>query len=707
MKSSVREFKKVIGVVFFSFVFLIGSVAYLYTLQTEVGKLNILRTFNYEIQSNIKNLFQDLHVARESFLYGNKNGLAKANRLYSELLQEVYSFEEMILIPEYFDKNTLEKKLSDLSHAKLLLQKNQNSVPSKIDDLIERGALSGSGYYYHSGKDGYFFNREKVDNTFRGLFSIVIDKHAEKSVRLLYELRLLSGLLICHVLFIAFFCGLKFVAFYKNMILPVEKIYKELSNTPYTGGGFPINSHYLEMNKLHESIQSGFEENNKLITELKQSANTINQLNFEIKNKLINKSNFLSMVSHDIRTPLNSVIVGLSLIDSKDFSPYLKREFIDISNGCQYLLNFVNSLMSFSKLDNPNEFVVPEVISTIFLEEWILEISSLLTPWAKRYNIKCYIYIGNGFPESFNSNSNVLSQVVVNIANNAVMHSKASVIRIKLSYDASKSTVSVSIIDFGIGIKNVLSSKIFNQYESSSSSKGNGLGLFISKSLIENLGGSISVFSSFGRGTKFSFTLPIDIPEHTLLLQLDNRKQHNRNRGYIGRYFSDDFDEATFDDHSCLHPFMNLNLFEQLPSVKKEMTNLSNVRILIAEDVPMNVRLMKKVVKKFNFNACFASNGIQVLEIIEEENVDIILMDIQMPLMGGLEATKLIKSSALFSGITIIGLSAQADPKTEAKCLEAGMLMLMSKPFDVSKLTEIINSISDIKRKASLAINYD
>jgi PAS domain S-box-containing protein len=397
------------------------------------------------------------------------------------------------------------------------------------------------------------------------------------------------------------------------------------------------------------------------ITDVKKTEQELKRAkeNAEMANRT--KSDFLAFVSHEIRTPMSGVIGVTDLLLETSLNSKQKYlvDMIRISGENMMLL--LNDILDFSKLEY-GKFKLE--INTLSLSETIEESIKLFAPAALEKKIGMSYNIKRGVPGFIKTDNKRLKQILANLLSNAIKYTEHGDIELKVE-TKKKLPDSIELVfsvkDSGIGISDELQKKLFTPYEQDEEKitrkyQGTGLGLAICKKMTELLGGNIWVESRKGAGTTFFFTIKAGLSEE----------------------FSSFFESDRLKN-----------------TVKREASLLSEkypFRILIAEDNMINRKLMLKILESFGYSAMVATNGREVLEIIENEPVDLIFMDIQMPEIDGFEATKII-----FEKIPgkdrpkIIALTANALEGDRERCLEAGMDDYMSKPIRKDDLYNIID----------------
>ncbi|MCW7460861.1 ATP-binding protein [Leptospira limi] len=371
------------------------------------------------------------------------------------------------------------------------------------------------------------------------------------------------------------------------------------------------------------------------------------------------KTDFLASMSHEIRTPLNAILGMADTLAETNLSEEQVEYLTVLRNSGKALYNIINDILDLSRIESGKL----EIESIEFsIRDLLKETISLFLMKAKAKGIKIYYTVSENISETIKGDSTRIQQILINLIGNAMKFTEKGSISVNASLDKSNKVLKLEVEDTGIGIPNEKLHSIFEsftQVDSSTTRKygGTGLGLTITKKLILMMKGDIFVESELGKGSKFS----IHIPYEGLVHRDSNIHQH----------------------------WLDLEL--------PEPENFPKCKILLAEDSEENVFIIKTFLRKYPIELVIAKNGKDALEKFQNEKFDIVLMDMQMPEMDGLEATKEIRSYEQNQNIDsllmvpIIAISANVQKEDISKSFLAGITSYLSKPVRKLEILKLIH----------------
>ena len=369
------------------------------------------------------------------------------------------------------------------------------------------------------------------------------------------------------------------------------------------------------------------------------------------------KDQFLANMSHEIRTPLNGVvgITGL-LLGNPQIEPEQKELLQDLDFSAHHLLRILNDILDLTRIKENRlkfqsvDFELPKFLNNLF---------RLLFESAEEKGLDFITDLDNKIPTFANGDPDRLGQIILNIAGNAIKFTEEGSVGINtrlLSKKNEMPLIQFEIVDTGIGIPEENMDHIFELFTQSDAGVnrkygGSGLGLPIAKSLIEQFGGTLAIESTVGLGSTFRFTIQLETAKGTTPVPLEQKTSP----------------------------------IEEPRAASKPLD------ILLVEDNVMNQKVASRNLEKFGFRTHITANGQEALEVLDERGFDLILMDINMPVMDGIETTRRIRSSASpYKDIKIMAWTASVLNDDTQAILAAGMDGFISKPFKPQELYDKI-----------------
>jgi PAS domain S-box-containing protein len=375
------------------------------------------------------------------------------------------------------------------------------------------------------------------------------------------------------------------------------------------------------------------------------------------------KTDFLATMSHEIRTPMNGVIGMAHLMLDTPLTSTQRGYLGTIRSSGQALLTIINDILDFSKMEaGKMELLHEDFDVRTVLEESI----ELVTPAAAQKQLHLSLDIGE-IPQTVVGDAGRLRQVLLNLLSNAVKFTPHGSVRLSLSQDpAGENSLRFSVHDTGIGLSPAQQASLFEPFVQADRSTtrsfgGTGLGLSIAKRLVELMGGQIGVASRLGDGSTFWFSLPL----------LPGKAR-------------DEQPQSSFAETRQAKSRSFKNIFAG-----------SRARVLVADDVVSNQLVAKGILRELGLRSDAVSDGVGAVTALESIPYDLILMDVHMPQMDGLEATKRIRASTSNPGsqnhrLPIIALTASAMPGDRQKFVDAGMDDFVSKPIIPAELVKAL-----------------
>ncbi len=399
------------------------------------------------------------------------------------------------------------------------------------------------------------------------------------------------------------------------------------------------------------------------ITERRQTEREIVEATEAAENASRTKSEFLANMSHEIRTPLNTVIGATGLLAETNLDEEQMKLVDMMHSSGESLLVLINDILDISRIEAGK--ITLEKIS-FDLSVLISRICDTLSVRSSQKNLEMTYEIKSGVPDILVGDPNRLRQIIVNLIGNSIKFTERGSIRVfieNIKTSEKISTLKFSISDTGIGIPSAKLESIFNTFTQADASVtrkfgGTGLGLAISRKLVNLMHGDISVESKAGEGTTFSFTAEFDNP-------------------------GEDGDETTE--------------IKDQDNTEIEAKDLGSLSILLVDDSSDNRFLINAFLRKKSCLIVEAENGTIAVELFPSEKWDIILMDMQMPVMDGYQATRKIREIEKEKGIEhtpIIALTAHSINTEVKKCLDAGCDVHLAKPVSKDDLLKLIKEIT-------------
>ncbi len=368
------------------------------------------------------------------------------------------------------------------------------------------------------------------------------------------------------------------------------------------------------------------------------------------------KGQFLANMSHEIRTPMNGVI-GMAYLALKTDLNARQRDYIEkIRFAGEHLLGIIDDILDFSKIE-AGKLEIDTVAFT--LDHVIQTVTTVVAPKAASKELALVFEIDPTLPPALQGDPLRLGQVLINYTNNAIKFSERGSITVrvlKLEDRLDICLLRFEVTDTGIGLAPAEAAKLFQSFQQADTSTtreygGTGLGLAICKQLAQLMGGQVGVDSEAGRGSCFWFTARV----------------------------------GKLDAMPAAHAGVQERTARPAP-----IPDLHGARILLVEDNTFNQQIALEMLEEAGCTVCVAQNGLEALDLLAKTGFDLVLMDVQMPVMDGLQATRLIRLDPQLAGLRVLAMTANATSDDRDRCMAAGMDDFITKPIQSAMLCQAV-----------------
>ena len=422
-----------------------------------------------------------------------------------------------------------------------------------------------------------------------------------------------------------------------------------------------------EQKRMEKELRVTLEKMESVNLHLEKKTAFANEMAEKAEAANLAKSQFLANMSHEIRTPMNAVIGMSHLLADMELSKKQQHYVHTIKQSADSLLHIINDILDFSKIEAGKLDL--EIIE-FDLVRLLNKINGMMEIKARDKELEYYCRIDPAVPHYVSGDPGRIRQVLVNLIGNAIKFTHNGKIQINVdlvqnisSCDEQQITLMLSVVDTGIGISAEKLQTLFDAFTQADSSTtrqfgGTGLGLSIANNLIKLMGGQLDVSSQVGKGSEFTFTLVLDKEMAQKVKTLDT-------------------ETSISGDTSGIY--------------RKEVKR--RPKILVAEDFPANQDVVKGFLERFGFAAHVVENGKEAIQALEKNDYDLVLMDVQMPEMDGIEATRVIRDKASKvknHDIAIIALTGHAMEGDRSSYLNMGMNDYIAKPTKPDDLYNVV-----------------
>lgn len=430
-----------------------------------------------------------------------------------------------------------------------------------------------------------------------------------------------------------------------------------------------VKNPYLELATINKQLQEEIAERIKSVLELKDYRDNLEHLVVERtleleKAKIVAesannaKSMFLSNMSHELRTPMNAILGLVFILKKKDLSPEDKSLLHKIHVAGQSLLGIISDVLDISKIEAGK---LELEIAPFNLHHVLDNLEMIMSLNANEKNIGLFIHRPSNFPvNALRGDSLRLQQVLINLVGNAVkfvQHGRIDVSITVIEHNENNVTLHFSVADTGVGISPEVQKRIFAPFTQADNSTtrhygGTGLGLAISRQLVELMGGTLFLVSEVGKGSEFSFNLHFDYSEN---------------------------------ENSVSEP-------TRINGKNEQLKRLEGYRLLIVDDNEINLEVASRIFGAEGAEIVTVDDGQKAVEWLKNHSngIDLVLMDVQMPIMNGYEATRLIREIPELINLPVVALSAGVFKSQIEQAKSVGIVNFIAKPFDVETAINLI-----------------
>jgi signal transduction histidine kinase/ActR/RegA family two-component response regulator len=440
-------------------------------------------------------------------------------------------------------------------------------------------------------------------------------------------------------------------------------------------------------NEMLERIGDREQRLRKMIVELEEARD-------QAESAARSKSSFLANMSHEIRTPMNGVMGMIALLKQGELTEQQRAYFETIERSADALLLIIDDILDFTKIEAGRLKLGK---SAFRLRDSLSSIEALFSEPASQKGLALTFAVDKAIPELIVGDAGRIRQILLNLIGNAVKFTDAGDIRVKagISEGGGGPQVRFSVTDTGPGIHPDDQARIFGEFYQADVSLtrahgGTGLGLAITEQLVQLMGGRIGFDSSWGKGSSFWVELPMPTPGEVTMSEALPSEQTGASR---------------YNESARLQRLTNPSASASAPTTGATEYPLLvsyDLQVLVAEDSEVNQFIIRELLAKWGIEIEVTANGLEAVNAFREREFDLILMDIQMPEMDGLEATRQIcrlqRDEGLHPHCAIVGLSAHAMGGDRERYLAEGMVDYLTKPIRTEALRGVLDACLDEKK---------